>query len=154
MRKMMAAFATLALAGSVLAGCSKAEPTKEQPKAAEQKNEQKAAATSSFTGKSADGKLEVKVTPAGEVASVEMKAKDWKWNATFASKEPKDPKNAAGEGHAILVLDGKEPIYVGSVRTALNKLTKGKHTLKVSLVNNDNTPLSPAVEATVEFEVK
>jgi predicted small lipoprotein YifL len=159
MRKLFLSLMALLVAAALFAGCSQSKPAEqpktEAPKQTETKKEEpKAAApvSTEFTGKSADGKLEVKVKVSGKVALVEMAAKDFAWNATFASKTPKDPKNKDGEGHAILTLDTAEPKYVGTMRTSFSGLTPGKHTLKIALVNNDNSPINR--EATVEFEVK
>ena len=158
MKKTAASLAAVAVAGLIgltgliMAGCSKLA----QKPAAGSAGQLAAAATMApdvvrFLAKSADGKLEARVVVSGKVASVEMAATGWTWNANFASKSPVDPKNVDGEGHAILTLDTREPIYVGSMRTGLTNLSPGKHTLKVQLVQNDNTPVT---EATVDFEVK
>ncbi|MFZ5825079.1 MAG: hypothetical protein ACOY94_12180 [Bacillota bacterium] len=150
MKKMLLTLAALTVAAALFTGCTQSKPA-EQPKAEAPKQEEPAKA-GPVTAKSADGKLEVKVSAAGAVAMVEMKAQGFTWNKTFAAKEPKEPKNAPGEGHAILTLDGGEPMYVGTMRYALKDLKPGKHTLKVQLVNNDNSPLG--TEVSVDFEVK
>lgn len=150
MKKIAAAMATLALAGAVLAGCSKpaekpattpAATTPAQPEIAKP-------ASTTYTGKSADGKLEVKLVVAGKVASVEMTTKDWTWMAPPA----KDAKNEAGKGHAQLIVDTKDPVTASQMRHSLSGLEVGKHTLTVKLANNDKTATS--TEAKIEFEVK
>lgn len=156
--KRTAAFLAL-LALLVVAGaCAKpAEKPAEKPAQNTQTEPPKVdipkPSTQTFSAKSADGKLEVKVILAGKVASVELVAKDWTWNSAHAKEEPgKDVKNVAGEGHAILTLDQEKPKHHGAMRTSLSDLKPGKHSLKVQLVNNDNSPTG--AEATVEFEVK
>jgi len=82
-----------------------------------------------------------------------MVTSDWTWNPAHAAAEPgAEVKNVDGEGHAIVSVYGRDPVYVGAARTSLVDLTPGKHTIQATLVNNDNTPLGTA--ATFEFEVK
>lgn len=151
MKRLFLTLMALTVAAAIFTGCTQSKPAEQPPKAEEPKKEEPAKA-GPVTGKSSDGKLEVKISATGKVALVEMTAKDFTWNKSFASKEPKEPKNVAGEGHAILTLDGGEPVYVGTLRHALSDLTPGKHTLKVVLVNNDNSPVG--TETSVDFEVK
>jgi len=136
----------VALSSLVLSGCARktaSPPAVETP----------APLSTTFTGKSPDGKLEARVIVSGKVAMVEMVTTDWTWNPTYAKADPgTDVRNAPGEGHAILALHGRDPLYVGIMRNSLIDLTPGRHTLKAKLVNNDNTPIG--TEATVEFEVK
>lgn len=155
MKKLFLSLIVLTVAAAVFAGCTQSKPAeqpKEEPKAAEPAKEEPASIGTEFTGESADGKLSVKMKVAGTVALVEMTAKEFTWNKTYAAKEPEDPKNNGNEGHAILTLDSNEPAYVGTLRHALSNLTPGEHTLKVELVNNDNSP--KGVEATIKFTVK
>lgn len=151
MRKLFASLMALVVAAAIFAGCSQSKPA-EQPQTEAPKTEAPATIGTEFAGKSADGSVEAKLKVSGKVALLEVNAKDFTWNKTFAAKEPKEPKNVAGEGHAILTLDTKEPVYLGTMRHSLSGLEPGKHTLKVALVNNDNSPLNR--ELTVEFEVK
>lgn len=156
MRKLIVSLMALVVAAAVFTGCSQSKPAEqpkaEAPKAEAPKTEAPAALSTEFNGKSADGKLEAKLKVSGKVALLEMNAQEFVWNKTFASKTPKDPKNVAGEGHAIITLDTKEPIYVGTLRHSFSNLEAGKHTLKIALVNNDNSPIGR--ELTIEFEVK
>jgi|GEM_PF-6498628 len=159
MKKFLLSILTLVIASALFAGCSQSKPAEEpkkEPAAEAPKTETPAPApaplSTEFKGKSSDGKLEVVVKVTNKVASVEMVSQGWKWNKSFASAKPENPVNAAGEGHAILTLDTAEPKYVGTMRSALSGLTAGKHTLKVQLVNNDNSPTGS--EVSVEFEVK
>lgn len=154
MRKLFLSLMAMVMAAAVFAGCSKPaeQPKAEEPKQTETKKEEPAKIGSEFNGKSADGKLDVKLKVAGKVGLMEINAAGFTFNKTFAAKEPKDPVNKDGEGHVILTIDGKEPVYVGTMRHSLSDLTPGKHTAKVALVNNDNSPINR--EVTIEFEVK
>lgn len=149
MKKLFVSIIALMVAAAVFAGCSQSKPA-EQPKAEAPKEEAKIG--TSIAGKSADGKLDVKLTVSGKVGLIEMNAAGFIWNKAFAAKEPKEPKNKDGEGHAILTLDTKEPMYVGTMRHSLSGLEPGKHTLKIVLVNNDNSPIGR--EVSIDFEVK
>lgn len=150
--KQLTATALALAAAVVMAGCSKPAVQPVEKPAAAASAQPDANAPAVFTAKSADGRLETKVIVSGKVASVENVIKEFAWNAAFASKTPKEPKNKQNEGHVIIQLDDKEPKYVGTVRTSLMDLAPGKHTLKVTVVNNDNSPAG--AEATVPFEVK
>jgi hypothetical protein len=57
-----------------------------------------------------------------------------------------------GEGHVHMYLDNGEKIGVKQGQKVFTGLDKGKHTLKVSLHNNDHTPYD--VTKTIEFEIK
>lgn len=58
----------------------------------------------------------------------------------------------SGEGHVHMYLDNGEKIGVKEGQKVFTDLAKGKHTLKVSLHNNDHTPYD--VTNTFEFEIK
>lgn len=156
--KRTAALVVLLVTLAFAAGCAKPAEKTTPPPAQETKTDPPKVdlpkpTTQTFSAKSTDGKLEAKVIVAGQVASVELVTKDWAWNSTHAKEEPgQDVKNAAGEGHAIMTLDQEKPKYHGAMRSSLSDLKPGKHSLKVQLVNNDNSPTG--TEATVEFEVK
>lgn len=62
--------------------------------------------------------------------------------------------NQPGQGHWHLLLDGKLVQPVGTESFTLTGVTTGPHTIKVELHNNDHSPLSPPVEATVRFAVE
>ncbi len=76
--------------------------------------------------------------------------------------------NVAGEGHINYFLDVSAPTVAGQPATTATGtytatpatsytwfgLAAGSHTLSAELVNNDNTPLSPPVLATVGINVK
>lgn len=61
--------------------------------------------------------------------------------------------NVPGEGHYAVFIDGQ--LVQQSAVTGLNlqNISPGPHTIRVQLVNNDNTPLSPSVEDTVNIAV-
>jgi hypothetical protein len=58
----------------------------------------------------------------------------------------------SGEGHIHMYLDDGEKIGVKEAETVIRDVTPGKHTLKVSLHNNDHTPYD--VTQKVTFEIK
>lgn len=150
---LLALLAILAVAGGCAKPAEKPAPPAQNTQNDPPKVDLPKPTTQTYTAKSADDKLEVKVVLAGKVASVELMAKGWAWNSTHAKEEPaNDVKNVTGEGHAILTLDQEKPKHHGAMRTSLSELKPGKHSLKVQFVNNDNSPTG--TEATVEFEVK
>lgn len=57
-----------------------------------------------------------------------------------------------GEGHIHMYLDGGEKVGVKTHQHVFPDLDPGKHTLKVSLHNNDHTPYD--VTKSFEFEIK
>lgn len=57
-----------------------------------------------------------------------------------------------GEGHIHMYLDNGEKIGVKEGTKVFSDLPVGKHTLKVSLHNNDHTPYD--VTKTIDFEIK
>jgi len=68
------------------------------------------------------------------------------------SKEHYGQERKAGEGHIHMYLDGGEKVAVKETKMVFTSLSAGKHTLRVSLHNNDHTPYD--VTQTVEFEVR
>lgn len=65
--------------------------------------------------------------------------------------------NGTGDGHIGYFLNGNTAnityVYDASTPISLSGLTAGSHTLAVALLDNANMPLSPAVYATVTFEI-
>jgi hypothetical protein len=59
---------------------------------------------------------------------------------------------ADGEGHIHMYLDNGEKVGVKEEKKTFPNLKPGKHTLKVSLHNNDHTPYD--VTKTIDFEIK
>jgi hypothetical protein len=57
-----------------------------------------------------------------------------------------------GEGHIHMYLDNGDKVGVKEAKQVFPNLSVGKHTIKVSLHNNDHTPYD--VTKTVGFEVK
>jgi predicted small secreted protein len=57
-----------------------------------------------------------------------------------------------GEGHIHMYLDDGDKIGVKEAKKVFPNLPVGKHSLKVSLHNNDHTPYD--VTKTVDFEIK
>jgi hypothetical protein len=58
----------------------------------------------------------------------------------------------AGEGHIHMYLDNGEKIGVKEGHKDFKDLPAGRHTLKISLHNNDHTPYD--VTKTIEFDVQ
>lgn len=61
--------------------------------------------------------------------------------------------NQPGKGHWHLLLDGRLVAPQGKIYTTLPNVAPGQHTVKAELHNNDHSPLSPAVEDSVTFNV-
>ncbi|NEW06594.1 hypothetical protein GK047_11275 [Paenibacillus sp. SYP-B3998] len=68
------------------------------------------------------------------------------------SKEHYDHARKQGEGHIHLSLDQGEKVNVMDRQEVLEHLSKGAHTVKLSLHNNDHTPYD--VSKTINFDVK
>ncbi len=62
--------------------------------------------------------------------------------------------NQPGQGHYALYIDGQLRQQVAVSGINIMNLAPGPHTIRVQLVNNDNTPLNPPVEATVNIAVR
>lgn len=150
-KKIMVSMMAVAMAGLIVTGCSKpAEKTAEKPadpKPTPAQTTEKPASTS-VSGKSADGKLEAKLTVSGSVALIELNT------GSIAIQKPpaKDAKNDPAQGHVRITLDSEKPMDVTTKRTSLKDIKPGKHTLKVELMNNDKTPMN--IETTLSFETK
>ncbi len=72
----------------------------------------------------------------------------------FALVQPYGQKDAPNEGHIHVLLDGAYDQLVASVETVhLSGLSAGSHTITLQLVNNDHTPISPAVSAAITVTV-
>ena len=113
-----------------------------------------------------------KVTPPTKKPELSAKAKESKvasggqavLDISVKNFQLVDPKtnisNEDGKGHYLVYLDdakGDKHIYKGFEALAKvdidASVTNGKHKLRVVLVNNNETPLDPNVEATVDIEV-
>lgn len=110
------------------------------PVTGEHKNQNGKQATSSFKPK-----LDVELELDGDTATVRV-ITDMHINANQYGQARKE-----GEGHVHMYLDEGEKIGVKQEIQLLEDLPSGKHTLKVSLHNNDHTPYD--VTKTIEFEV-
>ena len=72
----------------------------------------------------------------------------------FAMVQPYGQKNAPNEGHVHVLIDGAYNQLVASVETVhVTGLGGGSHTIALQLVNNDHTPISPAVSASITVTV-
>ena len=56
-----------------------------------------------------------------------------------------------GEGHFKFTVDGGSAINVFTKSYTIKAVPVGNHTLVVELMNNDNTPYSPAIKKSVTF---
>ena len=68
-----------------------------------------------------------------------------------------NPKAATGQGHMLVWLDDQNPSkdsakVVIEDNTTYSDVPAGDHTLKVELVNNDNTSLTPTQVSTIHFK--
>ena len=79
---------------------------------------------------------------------------------TFGGIDLVSPKNVPGQGHLHFLVDGKPAesaidgkVYATSEKTFVAKLTPGEHVIRVELVNNDHTPVTPAAVATRTVKV-
>jgi plastocyanin len=68
--------------------------------------------------------------------------------------KPSGTDAKTGEGHFRLSLDNGAYVSFFSKSYILQGVGIGQHTLTIELVNNDNTPYSPAIVKTVAFEVQ
>jgi plastocyanin len=59
-----------------------------------------------------------------------------------------------GEGHFRVSVDEMPYLSFFSKTYVLEDISLGDHSMVIELVNNDNTPYSPAIKRTVQFEVK
>ncbi|WP_166241629.1 hypothetical protein [Paenibacillus turpanensis] len=89
--------------------------------------------------------LEVNVTVEGNQATVQIET-----DLNIENNLGKERRK--GEGHIHMYVDSGEKQSVVSKRVVLTELSKGEHSVKVSLHNNDHTPYD--VTDSVAFEVK
>jgi Family of unknown function (DUF6130) len=72
----------------------------------------------------------------------------------FAMVQPYGQNDAPNEGHIHVLVDGAYNQLVASVETVhLSGLSGGSHTITLQLVNNDHSPISPAVSAATTVTV-
>ena len=67
----------------------------------------------------------------------------------------KQPGGAAkkGEGHFRVTIDDGTPFMLSAKSYDVTGLGYGTHTIKVELLNNDNTPYSPAITKSVSYTI-
>ena len=64
--------------------------------------------------------------------------------------QPYGQKDAPNEGHVHVLIDGAYSQLVANVETVrVTGLSGGSHTIALQLVNNDHTPISPVVSASI-----
>lgn len=68
--------------------------------------------------------------------------------------KPSGTTAKVGEGHFRVSVDGGAHTSFYSKTYTLSGVSVGNHTLTIELVNNDNTPYSPAIVKSVMIEVK
>jgi len=72
----------------------------------------------------------------------------------FAMVQPYGQKDAPNEGHVHVLIDGAYSQLVANVETVrVTGLSGGSHTIALQLVNNDHTPISPVVSASITVTV-
>jgi len=74
-------------------------------------------------------------------------------SSNFVIKTSGSP-NKAGEGHFRMKVDDGTYVEVEAKTYTFQSVAIGTHTIAVEIVNNDNTPYSPGIAKTVNFEVK
>jgi Domain of unknown function (DUF4399)/Family of unknown function (DUF6130) len=68
----------------------------------------------------------------------------------FAMVQPYGQQDAPNEGHIHVLVDAAYNQLVASVETVhISGLAAGSHTITLQLVNNDHTPITPAVSAAI-----
>jgi hypothetical protein len=90
--------------------------------------------------------LELTVDVSGNTATVNFKTD------LIISPQHYGKERVPGEGHMHLFLDDGEKQGITADKFVLKDLAVGKHTIKVSLHNNDHSPYN--VSQTKDFEVK
>src|SRR5207253_2639362 len=74
--------------------------------------------------------------------------------SNFTLVEPHGQANAPNEGHLQMILDGSVMEELAQYEPGfLVSLPDGDHVLTMRLANNDDTPLSPDVSASITFQV-
>ncbi len=73
----------------------------------------------------------------------------------FVLGEPVGQPNAINTGHIHVFIDGTyDVLWVSEAPIPIYDLSTGQHTVKLELVNNDHSSLSPAVSATTTVNVQ
>ena len=72
------------------------------------------------------------------------------FNFNFTQPGTNGQTNAPNEGHVHVLIDGAYSQLVANVETVrVTGLSGGSHTIALQLVNNDHTPISPVVSASI-----
>ncbi len=82
---------------------------------------------------------------AGEV-EIKFKASNFKLDAKSIGGA-----NKPGVGHIVLSIDGAQVTRTAKTSVKVTGLTVGQHTIVAELANNDQSPLSPPISATIQF---
>lgn len=92
----------------------------------------------------------------GQVVSIDGDRGDVTLGLNIQNLVLKAPGGAAskGEGHFRVTIDGGQPVTVLAKTYVMAGLVPGSHTVKVELLNNDNTKYLPPIEKTVAFTVE
>ncbi|MDT2303657.1 DUF6130 family protein [Paenibacillus larvae] len=92
--------------------------------------------------------LEAQLIKEGNKATISYTVKNFKLSAEHFGK-----KHVSGEGHLHLVVDGEPKVMMKEQsRIILENIPPGKHTIKLTLQQNDHKPLH--VEKEFHIEVK
>ncbi|MFD0697004.1 hypothetical protein ACFQZT_23320 [Paenibacillus sp. GCM10027628] len=90
--------------------------------------------------------LDVSANVNGDTATIQITTD------LILSKEHYDQERKQGEGHIHYSVDDGDKQILIDTKKVLDHLSKGPHSVKVSLHNNDHTPYD--VSKTISFEVK
>jgi hypothetical protein len=90
--------------------------------------------------------LDVKLTVTGNQVTVKVDTD------IQISEEHYGKARKKGEGHIHMYLDDGEKIGVTEEKKVFKDLAPGKHTIKMSLHNNDHTPYD--VTKSIDFDIK
>ncbi len=93
---------------------------------------------------------------AGQVVMIPGASGDVTLALNYQNLVVKPPGGAAkkGEGHFRVTIDNGQPATVSSRTYTMAGLAPGAHTVKVELLNNDNTKYVPAITKEVTFAVE
>jgi plastocyanin len=136
----------LVLASILLLGCTGGQP-QQNANQTQNATPTQAAKAPSFT---------ISAPTDGQVVSIDGDRGDVTLTLSTQNLVLKAPGGAAvkGEGHFRVTVDGSQPVNVLTRSYIMPGLVPGTYTVKVELLNNDNTQYAPAIGKTLSFSVK